>query len=78
MDVVDAHTRYKKLNTRINAIKQHIKEYQISKCQLKGSEFLHLACQGGGSPPCLPVNNATAVVVVVIKSHRLPDDQCSP
>jgi len=26
------------------------KEYYISKCQLEGTQFLHLACQGGGSP----------------------------
>jgi len=34
-------------------------EYWISKCQLKGAQFLHLTCQGGGSPPCLPVSYAT-------------------
>jgi len=31
-----------------------MKEYEISKFQLKGAQFLHLACQGGGLPPCPP------------------------
>ena len=38
---------------------QQPKEYQISKCQLKGAQFLHLACQGGGAPPCPTVSYAT-------------------
>jgi len=39
--------------------KEQIKEYKISKCQLKGAQFLHLVCQGGWFPPCPPVSYAT-------------------
>jgi len=42
-----------KENTPKNAKKQ-IKEYQILKCQLKGAQFLHLACQGGRLAPLSP------------------------
>jgi len=35
----------------------------MSKCQLKGAQFLHLACQEGGSPPCSSVNYATALTL---------------
>jgi len=31
----------------------------MTKYQLKGPQFLHLAYQGGGSPPCSPVSYAT-------------------
>jgi len=35
------------------------KEYQISKCQLKGAQLLQLACQRGGSHPFPSVSYAT-------------------
>jgi len=57
-DVVDLYTRQKYENAPKNAKKQHFTENQMNpikfKCQLKGTQFLHLACQGGGSPPCPP------------------------
>jgi len=41
--------------------KKQPKEYYISKCQQNGAQFLHLASQGWGLCPLLPVSCATAL-----------------
>jgi len=57
--------RQKNENTPQIAKKQQIREYYTSKCQVKGAQFLHLACQGGCSSSCplsvtpLPANELT-------------------
>jgi len=53
-DVVDLYTIDKNMKTPRKAQKDNPAENQKNtikfKCQLKGAQFLHLACQGGGSP----------------------------
>jgi len=47
-EVVEVYTSLKTKHTekRKKTTYRIAKEYQISKCQLKGAHFLHLACQG--------------------------------
>jgi len=63
---MDAYTSWKNENTLTNAKKQQPTENQKNtkyqswpKCQLKGAQFLHLACQGKRLAPLPPVSYAT-------------------
>ena len=54
LDVVDVYNSWKTENTLKNTRNNNLKN---AKCQLKGAQFLHLACQGGRLSP---VSYATA------------------